>query len=241
MIVFPTGKDGRFVRPELFLSARAAEAIGASAELREIHMIPLPAFGRLPAPVSDHPDMLLYRDPSGAPVVYEGYYAENRPLFDALPYKIRTIPDPKSAAYPDDVALNCLNLRSRLIGRVGAGHPLLTSDLVPLPVKQGYTRCSVCLVGPDAAITADPGIADALGSIGVRVLRIRAGSILLPGYDCGFIGGASVNLGDRIGFFGELSAHPDGEAMEAFIRAEGYEPVSLSPGPLTDFGGGVWI
>lgn len=254
MIVFPTWKDGRFVRPDLFLSARGAAAIGSlpeSDELRGIRIIPLPAFDRLPSPIADHPDMLIYREPNGDLVVYEGYYAENRPLFDALPCKIRTIPDPKSVAYPDDVTLNCLNLRGRLIGRVGSAHPgdrhpgdnhpLLTSGLTPLPVKQGYARCSVCMVGPDAAITADRGIADALDSIGIRVLRIRPGLIRLDGYDCGFIGGASLSMGERIGFFGELSTHPDGGAMEQFIRRSGLKPIALCKGPLTDFGGGLWL
>ncbi len=272
MIVFPTWKDGRFVRPDLFLSARAAKAIGAikTAEtgassdntgvfpgtfpgiipgkvpctadcLPGIRIIPLPAFDRLPAPVADHPDMLVYRDTSGDLTVYEGYYAQSRPLFDALPYGIRTIPDPKSPAYPDDVTLNCLNIRARLIGRCDAAHPLLTADLTPLPVKQGYTRCSTCMVGSSAAITADNGIADALASIGIHVLRIRAGHIRLPGYDCGFIGGATVELENRIGFFGDLSAHPDGEAMAAFIRQNGLEPVALCRGSLTDFGGGLLL
>ncbi len=242
MIVFHTWKDGHLVRPDLFLSARAVKALDPAvrAALSDAYrLISLPPFHRLPAPVADHPDLLVYEEKSGEWVLYEGYYAENRALFEPLSRKIRTLPDPPEPCYPHDVTLNVLRIGSHLMGRIGESHPLLTPGLTPIPVRQGYTRCSVCRVGDRAAITADPGIAAALESIGLRLLRIRPGGIALPGYDCGFIGGATVTLRERIGFFGDPLSHPDGERMVDFIRSEGWEPIQLCPGPLTDYGGGV--
>lgn len=243
MIVFQTWKDGRLVRPDLFLSARTVAALYPtvrSALTENYRLIPLPPFEKLPAPVADHPDLLVHGDPSGGWVLYGGYFAANRALFAPLPSQnIRLLPDPPEPRYPHDVTLNVLRIGNHLIGRIGEGHPLLAPNLTPIPVKQGYTRCSVCPVGTRAAITADAGIADALEGIGLRVLRIRPGGIALPGYDCGFIGGATVSLGRAIGFFGDPLSHPDGAQMADFVRSEGLEPITLCPGPLTDYGGGV--
>lgn len=243
MVVFRTWKDGQFVRPHLFLSRRSADKIGTAGMPEGVRLISLPAFDRLPAPVSDHPDMLIFPKAGGCElIVYEGYYQSNRPLFDALPFLIETIPDPISTAYPFDIGLNMLSVGGRLMGRVDLAHPRLSEGMEPVMVRQGYARCSVCTVGKSAAITADPSIKQALFSIGIEVLTIRPGHILLEGYDCGFIGGASFSWGSQICFFGDLSLHPDGAIMETFIRERGYSAVSLFPGKkLTDFGGGIFI
>ncbi|MGM9637856.1 MAG: DUF6873 family GME fold protein [Eubacteriales bacterium] len=243
MVVFRTWKDGQFVRPYLFLSKRAATSIGNAKELAEITLVPLPSFDRLPAPVSDHPDMLIFPVKGGRQLIlYEGYYQSNRTLFDSLPFLIDTIPDPILPVYPHDIKLNYLAVGDRLIGRTDLVHPKLTEGRIFIKVRQGYARCSVCRVGKSAAITADPSIKQALISMGMEVLTIRPGHIHLEGYDYGFIGGASFGIGRQICFFGDLSRHPDGAAMDAFIRKQGYTAVNLLPEKeLSDFGGGLFI
>lgn len=243
MVVFRTWKDGQFVRPRLFLSKRAAISVGNTKETAEITLVPLPAFDRLPASVSDHPDMLIFPAKGERELIlYEGYYQSNRELFDPLPFSIDTIPDPISSTYPHDVGLNYLAVGDRLIGRTDLVHPRLAAGHTPVRVRQGYARCSVCMVGKSAAITADPSMRQILTSIGMKVLTIRPGHIRLEGYDYGFIGGASFSIGSQICFFGDLSHHPDGAAMEAFIQKQGCTAVSLfSRQELSDYGGGLFI
>lgn len=106
-----------------------------------------------------------------------------------------------------------------------------------LDVPQGYTRCC-CLPVDDASfITADHGIAKALEAVGADVLLIETGHILLPGFDYGFIGGCAGHITPRtIIFNGDLSAHPDFNAITGFIHARDINTVYFKDYPLTDIG-----
>lgn len=87
-----------------------------------------------------------------------------------------------------------------------------------------------------AVITADTGIASALESRGLAVLRIRPGYVNLPGYDMGFLGGTSGRIGDAVWFNGDLSRHPDHLAIRTFIRGRGLEVVDFPGIELVDIG-----
>ena len=109
-----------------------------------------------------------------------------------------------------------------------------------IPVHQGYTRCSVCVVQNDAAITADEGIASALEKQKIDVLRIRPGFIDLPGYDYGFIGGASFKIAsDLLAFTGHLRNHPDADRIELFIKSHGVTICTLTDRPIFDIGSAI--
>ena len=96
----------------------------------------------------------------------------------------------------------------------------------------------MALVDANHAITADRGLERALKAKGFEVLLIRPGFIELPGYDTGFVGGCSGKLApDKMAFTGELSSHPDGELIRAFLKSQGISAVELRKGPLLDVGG----
>ncbi len=66
-----------------------------------------------------------------------------------------------------------------------------------IDVKQGYTGCSVFSASPNAVLTGDMGIYSILKKNGFRAFLIDNNQeILLPGYNCGFIGGAGGFLGN---------------------------------------------
>ena len=70
------------------------------------------------------------------------------------------------------------------------------------------------------------------------MLLIRPGWIKLPGYNTGFLGGSCGKLSpDKLAFTGQLSSHPDGKAIRAFLEQRGVAAVELSHGPLVDTGG----
>ena len=115
-------------------------------------------------------------------------------------------------------------------------------------VSQGYTRCTCLPVYNDSFITSDMGLANALESQGANILAIKPGSILLPGFDYGFIGACAGNiyidnLEDPEGppqraivFNGDLSRHPDFERITDFIRSRNIYPVYFEGYTLEDIG-----
>ena len=112
----------------------------------------------------------------------------------------------------------------------------MKKPLLRVSVPQGYTKCNIVCVDEKSIITSDVGIEKACSSAGMSVLKIRPGQVLLPGYSYGFLGGTSGRIGDEIVFNGDLSAHPDFDAISAFIKSRGLSCVYFKDYPLTDIG-----
>lgn len=193
---------------------------------------------RLPDPVGWHPDMqfcviderlvVAKATPSLAIVKDRSYLETER------------VPD---SVYPQDVLCNVLSWGSWAIGnRRYADETVLRvaeqAGLRWISVRQGYTACSTALVDASSAITADQGVAAALRAVGIEVLLLEPGGIVLPGYKHGFIGGCCGKLAPNLmAFAGQLSSHPQGERVRAFLKARGIFPVELLDSELLDAGG----
>lgn len=208
-----------------------------TGKLNEIFDIRLlPPSSRLPVPVARHPDMLI-ADIGGELMVCRYYFEENEELFRGA--AVTAIDETHGAEYPGDVLLNCFELCGKVYGRETSAAKYIKQKAANfVNVKQGYAHCSALIFG-DHAVTADEGIFKALTDNGVDTLKIRPGHIELPGYGCGFIGGASFCFGNTVYFFGSLSTHPDGEMIREFITSRGYGIKELVKRPLIDLGGGV--
>ena len=188
-------------------------------------------FGKLPLRLASHADMLIAASDDTA-FCYGGY--------DAVGDFIK-VPEEPGKEYPRDVYLNCT-----FVGKYLIANPKTLSGTVLgyaekngfelVSVNQGYSGCAVCKVSENAVITADAGISKALTGK-LSVLRISCGGIALPGYDTGFIGGASATVGNRVFFFGDVARRSDGNEIVSFVEANGKECVWFPDMPLTDFGG----
>ena len=220
----------------------AARPVRRALERMNIRVIPVDASELLAAPCASHPDMLLCH--LGGEQIAAGSTQVFQRLKEARmqPWMAQPIPQ---GPYPDDVRLNCLLLGKRLLGRPCSldasilSHAALHGYEV-IPVSQGYTRCSVCVVDENSIITADPSIQKAAGKAGLDVLAITPGAITLPGYEYGFIGGCCGLIGRKaIAFCGSLSSHPDGDRIRSFLSSKGISVSELpSPdGTLWDIGG----
>lgn len=152
-----------------------------------------------------------------------------------------------SPDYPACAAYNVL-----LFGKLAVFNPkcldnalkkaIISLEYQPVFVKQGFSRCSVCVISQNAVITSDTGIAKALRDCGVDVLLIRPGYIELPGYDTGFIGGASFKISnDTVAFTGRLNAHPDYDQILAFLKKHQMRSCILSSKPVFDIGSAIPI
>lgn len=194
---------------------------------------------RLPEATSNHADMMCCHIDGVQMFVYDRDLASQ---LEKLGFSCTVPQAPPGAVYPHDAALNCARIGSCVIyGRKSAAPELVEYiGRLGLPyaaVAQGYVRCSCAIVDARSIITADRGIADAAGRLGIDVLRITPGYIELPGYSYGFIGGACAKLSaDKMYFSGSLEHHPDCKSILRFLEERAVEPV-FGKGGIFDFGG----
>ena len=110
-------------------------------------------------------------------------------------------------------------------------------DLVKINIKQGYSKCSICIVDENSIITSDKGIYKSVKEYGIDCLLISSGNINLLELDSGFIGGCTGFISkNKIGFFGDIKKHPDYESIKKFIKSKNKEIVILSKENLLDLG-----
>lgn len=196
---------------------------------------------RLPTPVRFHPDMQVCI--LGNEHLFVLQETDTLKQLKASGIDGEETERKPGSSYPRDVLCNAFVLDGFLVGNMDAVDPRIRNaadeiGLRQLTVRQGYAACSTVLVNRNSAITADPGIASALTRAGIKVLSIRPGFIELPGYDSGFLGGCCGLLApDQMAFTGALASHPDGDAIQSFLKAHGVGVLELWDGPLLDVGG----
>ncbi len=207
-------------------------------------VICLPPWDRLSSPVASHPDMLLFPIEDRV-IVSSDYYSFAKNQIDELikrtNKRLVLANDAASKDYPFDILFNALILGNRIYGKLShlSRSVLRTAEELGYALsdtKQGYVKCSSLQVGERAVITADHGLADLFRKNGEDVLEISVGSILLPPYDYGFIGGASGVTEGEVLFCGDLRTHPDCERITLFCEKHGKRVLSLSDEPLLDVG-----
>ncbi len=186
--------------------------------------------------VCGHSDMTLFRSSGGvfvcAPEMYD-YYK------DVLSGKLIKGKKTVGGQYPDDIPYNVADVGGYLIHNTRFTDPeilnLYSSDKI-IYVRQGYAKCSICAAGT-AVITSDSGICKALANTAdIDVLKIREGYIRLDGINNGFIGGATGFVDGTVFVNGNLSRHPDGDMITAFLKNHGIDVISLTNGDIVDIG-----
>lgn len=165
-----------------------------------------------------------------------------RESFLSLGVDVCVIPDVLGKVYPDDVKLNAVPLGRFFLCNEKTVSPFILADMkrkgkTILSVPQGYTGCSVVPVTGESLITDDPSIYAVCRSHGLDVLQVGKGSVRLPGFPYGFIGGASGRISDsRIVFHGNPALHHDYEKIARFLEKYAVTAVSLYDGELIDVG-----
>lgn len=144
--------------------------------------------------------------------------------------------------YPEDVAYNIVSVGTYAFHLQRATDEIAQRELSRRGVlwenvRQGYSKCSVCVVSRKALITGDKGIARKAAALGLDVLCIDTQEIRLPGMNVGFIGGASGKLKrDLLAFTGDIKRMRCGQAIEAFCNAHGVQTICLDSGEVLDVG-----
>ncbi len=143
--------------------------------------------------------------------------------------------------YPKDIPLNCVRIgRNLLCNPKYADKAILSfakqENCVILGCRQGYVKCSVVVVRENAIITDDVSIAKAAGQA-LDVLLAEKGSVRLPGFSYGFIGGCCTLISpSEMLFVGDLQNHSDKDSIKSFLRNYGIYPISLNKMHLIDVG-----
>ena len=204
---------------------------------------------RLQRPVSSHADMLIF--PFKDRVFYsEGYDMEESILETLSVYGYTTVKcnRPVLDKYPHDIAFNLALIGGNIYGKTDFSAEEIISfakenNVEIVCVNQGYTKCSTLVLGNEAIITADAGIASAATENGISVLKIEnsPSAVTIKGYDYGFIGGACGVFNKKVYFTGEILTHPDGHRIVSFCNDHGFDTVSLCNGILTDIGGIIFL
>ncbi len=209
----------------------------------------------LPHSVASHPDMCMYYTSKGEWIAHKNAYDLLKSidtdamvsLSDQESENITKIQhNCEEIKYPNDASLDCLRMGKQMFCGKGTDKKVLetetTSGCEIIFTKQGYVKCSVCVVGKDALITEDCGLAKQFEEHGFDVLLLKKREVVLPGYNCGFIGGASFKFAnDGLAFFGDVKKHSEYENIKSFCASHGVFCEALSESVLTDFGGAMCI
>ncbi len=109
--------------------------------------------------------------------------------------------------------------------------------LKPLSVRQGYTKCAICVVNESSIITSDKGIHSIAVKAGLSSLLITEAHIVLEGFAYGFIGGSTfVPKRDKLAFIGNIHTHPDCKRIVEFLENKGIEPINITENNIFDAG-----
>ena len=198
-------------------------------------------FGKL-HPLSYHPDMFCFNLDNNKWIFYEEAYNINKNIIEKLNFDIIIAENTSSCEYPNDIGLNAAAFGNNLICNVKYTNTQIIEYAGEqgkniIDVRQGYAKCSVCVVDESAIITSDNSIYKKAGQYKIEALLIDKGHINLEGYDYGFIGGCSGLIDkNKLAFTGNIELHPDYCNIKKFCEGRGVDIISLSYKKLYDYG-----
>ena len=189
--------------------------------------------------VNGHPDMQIHHLGGNLFVCENTLYDYYKNL---LPDAIIVSGCCLSSEYPYDIAFNA--------ARVGdfCFHNLKYTDSQILEyykrkgvklinVKQGYSKCSVCLINENSIITSDIKIAEKASKIGIDTLYFDSNEIILKNLNHGFVGGIGGLIDKNVlainGNIANLNNH---RGLLKFCQNKGVKIQSLSDSIPEDIG-----
>jgi hypothetical protein len=226
----------------MILDGRTPITISNSLEKMGIHVVRTTCCKELYPAISYHPDIQLHPINEKEIVIAPNVYDNMEKALTQLGLSVIKGSTDLKSNYPHNVAYNVARISNFAIHCFKYTDPnllklLKQEDVEFIDVKQGYSKCSICIINERAIITADQGIAKAVEKNGIEALLVSPGYILLPGLSYGFIGGASGLLGrDQLAFSGNLSHHPDYVRIIKFLDEQKMNPIFLSHEDLIDIG-----
>ena len=190
--------------------------------------------------VAHHADLSFFFDGSDTLFV-ASEFSEHEKMLSKYCKNIVFINKKLGNKYPDDVLLNCVCVGKHFICNKNTVasevfDKMKNSGYNIINVKQGYTKCSVIPVSENALITDDESIFNACSDVGIDVLKVSKGSVVLDGFDYGFVGGTTGKISaSEILFNGSITEHSDFAEIDLFLKKYGVKAVCFG-GQLKDIG-----
>ncbi len=142
--------------------------------------------------------------------------------------------------YPNDIPYNAARVGDFLIHNFKYTDKILldnTLELTKISVKQGYSKCSVCIINRKAIITSDAGIYNECKKYGFDVLMVDDTNIKLKGMSHGFLGGSSGLIAPNLlAVNGNIKKHKNYREIFKFCSKYGVEILSLHQDDIEDIG-----
>ncbi|MBO5060697.1 MAG: hypothetical protein J6C82_07280 [Clostridia bacterium] len=204
------------------------------------NIIKTPRLNTVYTTICGHSDIMIHKLNENLvvtePSVYE-YFKEK--LTDNTVIKGRSRLNNK---YPFDIAYNAARVGEKIFCNEKFTDSVIINyanknNINIINTKQGYSKCSICVVSDNAIITSDKNIMVAAEKNKIDVLAVDDNRIKLEGFEHGFIGG-STGLIDKntLVFNGDINFHSDANRIIDFCNLYGVKPISLNNGPIVDIG-----
>lgn len=202
-------------------------------------IIPIPLIDHVSEPICGHPDIQIFLHGNNAFV-----HPAASPDFISSVEKYSSVTICRTGLtckYPGDIPYNIASLENMAIHRADCTEPSIKkyfadNKIELINTNQGYSKCSTLIVDEKSIITSDRSIHISGTGAGLDSLLIEPGYIDLPGYDYGFIGGASGKFNNTILLTGRIDHHPDFRRITGFIETRGIELKILSQNRAIDTG-----
>lgn len=199
------------------------------------------ASDRVSPSICRHSDV-LYKKLNSNTIIVSSCQKANIPILEKLGYTV-LVTDLLQPGYKTECLLNYVINDSYYINNPDTAlkpDDIYLDNKIEIIVKQGYTNCSTICLTSSSYITDDKGIYKKLIKNNCDCLLIPKGDIQLPGYNYGFIGGASVKLKENIIlFFGDIQNTKIKKEITEFLNKYNFEPRFIENKILKDIGSAV--
>jgi hypothetical protein len=227
--------DSRVTR--VLINYKAFKAIKSLKEMK-IETVKVRDYPLFSGSVASHADMSFFHYGNDELFclngIAAGEWAENFNLIHAG--------EPANDSYPDNVVLNCVRLpRCLICNSITVSEKILEKayrdSLGIIDTKQGYTKCSVCVLNSESIITDDVSIYNSASKVLSDVTFVTKGSIILENMNYGFIGGCTGLIDKQtVAFNGRIDSHPDHNKIYDALARNGLTALELTDGKLEDIG-----
>ena len=181
----------------VLIDGRADHEIEYSLRELGIDIIKTDEHPELPEALAFHPDMQFCHLGGNELVYAPGTSEKTLGRLGEYGFTLISGSTTPSGEYPNDIPYNVAIVGKLAIHDFRYTDPIIKERLdkkgiEQVNVRQGYSKCSIAVIGPGKIMTADRGIFNSTVGKGIDVLLLDAEtSITLDGYEHGFIGGCT--------------------------------------------------
>jgi hypothetical protein len=192
--------------------------------------------------IQGHPDIVVHHLGGNKLIVAPNVFDMLQPVFIKKGFALTKGETWLNRNYPDNIAYNVLRIGSYAFHNTKYTDKAIKdefekSNIDLIHVKQGYTKCSACIVNENTIITSDMMLAKTVEKYGIESLLLKPGGIILQGLNYGFIGGSCGLLSkNTMAFTGNLDNIQDNYKIVDFLNSKGIEVKILSTKQIFDIG-----